>query len=705
MSERRGRRAYSIGAVLCSLAVVVPVVWGTAPLPRELPFADNVAWLASDSEGELVRVNVETGRVDARLPVDGLSGTIHVAQGYGSVSVQVSDRLVGLDLANLTWGEPISAEGDAYAADGRVYVLDRQGTVLSLAPKDLEERGRLELGETATRPVVAGERLVVPTADGTVHVVEDDTVVGRFRAGGEQEWLGLSRIGEQVAVLNATRGAVATFDPTARNPELRDWAELSEQLPEGGVQMAGELPEGPLWVASPESGELVRVDPDDGSTEVVEVTPSGNRMVGPAVTGDRAYVVDVDAAELVQVDASALAVTHRHPIEVTDPDAVELMAVSEWVVVNDRAGSQAAVVGRDGEPITIDKYDADGVAVAIDTDLVNDTGPPDRPAPEDGAGDQRPPAGDRDERPDPRSDRDVPTTTTGPPPTDPQREPPGAVGALSASSGDGRANLSWSAPSGRTDDYEVTVDPAVGGQSTFSTTATSYSFSSLTNGAPYTFTVAARNEGGAGPTESTRATPGRAPTASSVSAERTGDREFRVTFSYDAGGRAVDTCRVVVGSSTHNATCSGGTGTATGISVADFATSYTFRAEIATALGSNSATGTGTSANKPLTVAGVSDPDRFDGTCTWSWDGTPNARPYYNGAAHGCPNRAGEPQPAGYISSGTAVRATCRTSGDRVTDDYENASSTWVRIEGHGYMNTLWFTSWNSNPEAGLPPC
>lgn len=720
LRDSRGR-SYGIGAVLCTVAVVVPLVWGAAPVPRELPFAENVAWLANDSTGDVVRLNVETGRVDARLGLESMGGAMSVGQGYGNALVMAGDHLAAIDLANLTWGASVSAEGDLFVADDEVYMLSRDGTVESLDPETLETKGEIALGATVNRPVVAGARLVVPVSDGTVAVVEGADLVDRFDAGDEEDHLEVSLVGDDAVALNLTDSSFRTFDASLDNVKPSKAVEFD--APAERVLVPEAAPEGPLWLGVPADGELLAVDTGDGSSDSVEVTEPGSELLGPVAVRDRVYLVDLDDEALVEVDASELEVVDRQPIDVEDPESVEMLVVGDSLVVNDSSSASAVVVDEDGVVTAVDKYSEEGVATPVDdVDLVSDVQPPEsadpatppdetppqnQPPSPPGQSPPPPPGPGEDNPPAPTTTAPPATTTTTTPP-DPEVDPPGAVGGLSATADDGRASVTWTAPSGEVDDYSITVSPAINGQTTFTSTGTSYTFTSLENGTQYSFTVSARNEGGAGPDSTATATPGRAPSVSGVSASRTGDREFSVSFSYNAGGRNVDTCTVTVGGTAHDANCSGGSGSVSGISTSNYNTAYTFRADVGTSLGSANASGSARSANKPLTVAGASDPQRFDGSCTWNNDwgnGTPNTRPYFSSARTGCPGQDGNPEPSGYIPSGNNVRATCQTNGGSVKDDNETTSTKWVRIDGYGYMNTLWFTTWNSNPEANLPAC
>lgn len=80
---------------------------------------------------------------------------------------------------------------------------------------------------------------------------------------------------------------------------------------------------------------------------------------------------------------------------------------------------------------------------------------------------------------------------------------PGAPSAVSATTGDGQATVSWTAPvaTGGSAVTGYTVTPYIGTQAqpTTSATGTSAVVSGLTNGTAYTFTVTATNVAGAGP--------------------------------------------------------------------------------------------------------------------------------------------------------------------------------------------------------------
>ena len=80
--------------------------------------------------------------------------------------------------------------------------------------------------------------------------------------------------------------------------------------------------------------------------------------------------------------------------------------------------------------------------------------------------------------------------------TTPQRAP----GTVSATAGNGQATVSWTAVPGEITGYSVTASP--GGATCDATSSTTCTFTGLTNGTSYTFTIRAANGFGSGPASS-----------------------------------------------------------------------------------------------------------------------------------------------------------------------------------------------------------
>ena len=124
---------------------------------------------------------------------------------------------------------------------------------------------------------------------------------------------------------------------------------------------------------------------------------------------------------------------------------------------------------------------------------------------------------------------------------------PGPVGTLTASGGDGRVTLSWTAAAnnGSSIDYYEYRQGTSGsfsriGSGHTARNARSKTVTGLTNGTAYTFQVRAHNAVGSGPAVSAKATPAGKPSApKSLSAAR-GDRQATLTWgAADANGSAV----------------------------------------------------------------------------------------------------------------------------------------------------------------------
>jgi hypothetical protein len=185
-----------------------------------------------------------------------------------------------------------------------------------------------------------------------------------------------------------------------------------------------------------------------------------------------------------------------------------------------------------------------------------------------------------------------------------------------------------------------------------------------------------------------------------VTANMVGDRRAEVTFTVDTGGRPITGCTITSsGGQTANCNADAGSGQ---IDLPQYATSYTLTVTVTNELGNNSGTsGAVSTAKKALVVD--ANAERWDGaTCTWQ--GHENTRPYFASSTYSC---TGE---QGYIPDGTTVHARCWETGSTIGDDHQiedpanHQSNRWIRVD-QGFMNTLYFTNWNSNPESGLPTC
>jgi uncharacterized delta-60 repeat protein len=175
-------------------------------------------------------------------------------------------------------------------------------------------------------------------------------------------------------------------------------------------------------------------------------------------------------------------------------------------------------------------------------------------------------------------------------------DPPSVPQSVSATSGNGSVTMSWAPPvsdgGSAVTGYTVTATP--GGQTCTTTGALSCTVTGLSNGTPYTFTVAASNAGGAGPGASTTATPRTIPSAPRSVTVTPGDASMLVTWAAPVsdGGAPIHGHRVTA--TPGGQTCLTGALSCT-ITGLTNGTEYTFRVIAANAAGTGpGATATGT---------------------------------------------------------------------------------------------------------------
>ncbi|HEX6235603.1 MAG TPA: hypothetical protein VFZ68_00320 [Acidimicrobiales bacterium] len=542
MFDIGGRRTMVAGVAVSAASVVVPVVMGNSETSAKLDLLDGTAWLSSEAAGNVVRVNGETGLVDARLDLGELAEEVLVSQDDGVVLVRIGDQVRSIDLANLDWGAATGASAGTglVVGDGVAYMVSPGGHVGQLDPVTLETVGEVDLGAPpAGAGVVARERLVLPTGDGAVKVVDGDELASEVDAGSPGDAIHVTRVGDEVAILNQSERTVRSLD--AGSGVTGDPAPV--ELPSGELQVPTELPDGRLWLIATRSGELDGIHVGSGQATVrAAVAPARHALTAPAAAEGRVYLVDRTSAEVVAVDASSLEVVRREPLGVPDAARVELVVEGAKVFVNDRASAVAVVI--DGDEYTrVDKSGGEGAARPARPTDVPDPGPeaddPESVPPTTAA----PPANDPGPPP--------PPPAPPPPPPDPG-DPPGRMPGATKVESDGTVELTWqAAPGDGPIEYEVTASPSAGDPVV--TRELSHTFTGLENGITYTFTIVPRNEHGRGEAFEVSATPATQPTIDNAGAERTGDRRFRVTFDVDDGGRRIDSCTIEGGGTPRHA--------------------------------------------------------------------------------------------------------------------------------------------------------
>ncbi|HVT35636.1 MAG TPA: fibronectin type III domain-containing protein, partial [Nevskiaceae bacterium] len=167
-------------------------------------------------------------------------------------------------------------------------------------------------------------------------------------------------------------------------------------------------------------------------------------------------------------------------------------------------------------------------------------------------------------------------------PAHPQPPPPPAPKGLTATAGDGKANLSWSAAD-RAVTYSVLQGPAPGSESAAPVksgiTGTTTTISGLVNGTTYYFVVEAKNGGGISPLSNERAVTPQPPRPAAPKNLALANGDGQVTLNWTAADRAAS-YSVFVGSAAHaesdTPVQSGITGTSTVVSGLVNGTTYYF---------------------------------------------------------------------------------------------------------------------------------
>ena len=193
---------------------------------------------------------------------------------------------------------------------------------------------------------------------------------------------------------------------------------------------------------------------------------------------------------------------------------------------------------------------------------------------------------------------------------------PGAPTGATATAGNGLATVSFTAPAsdggGPITSYTVTSTP---GSFTATASSSPITVTGLTNGAAYTFTVAATNAAGSGPASGTSnsVTPVGPPGAPTGATATAGDRQATVSFTAPAsnGGSPITSYTATSSPGNFTATASSSPITVTGLTAG---ASYTFTVTAANAAGTGPASAPSSSVTPFLTSYPLSVTVIGDGT-------------------------------------------------------------------------------------------
>jgi streptogramin lyase len=153
---------------------------------------DGSLWVTQYDIAALLRIDLETGKVRARIDVGGSPGGVIAAGGALWVHDWEQGRLLKVDpstnrvAGTVTVG---STNGDVAFAAGAVWTIDARGTLLRVDPDSAEVTDRVSIGAAAPRGssggalAAAGDTLWVVSGDGPIAELDARTgrILGRAR--------------------------------------------------------------------------------------------------------------------------------------------------------------------------------------------------------------------------------------------------------------------------------------------------------------------------------------------------------------------------------------------------------------------------------------------------------------------------------------------------------------------------------------------
>jgi streptogramin lyase len=320
-SRGRGRGGPAVGriaavavAAAAAIAVAVQVAdrtpeleQGTTPQVSRLEgfhatglvAADGSLWVTQYDLGALLRIDLETGKVRARIDVGGSPGGVIAAAGAVWVHDWERGRLSKVDartnrvVKTLTVG---SANSDLAFAAGAVWAIDERGLLVRVDPDTAAVTERKSLGAAATLPTdgssgstlaAAGDTLWIVGGDG--HITEVDARTARI--------LGRAR-GPALPVEKSRRAGADDSGLWISSPARRELLHIDARtrkvarLPVRGDPGPLAIVNGRIWVGTVhDTGSLTRVTVLEPDGSVVGTTPVPHPAVNIAPSpGSGAWV-------------------------------------------------------------------------------------------------------------------------------------------------------------------------------------------------------------------------------------------------------------------------------------------------------------------------------------------------------------------------------------------------------------------------------
>ncbi|MFI9558080.1 fibronectin type III domain-containing protein [Nonomuraea endophytica] len=521
----RGDRATAvIAAVVAGCLVVVAAVFGVGVSSANPKLADVGAWLWTKVRGKIVHVNGLSGEADGYLD-DKAGRPLRIVQD-GQTVLLVDDRTgvvsrIEPSQLSVAQSRDFGAAGMQLVVTGKAaYAVNPKGTVQRIDPATLNSLGApLELqGPLGAARIDGGGKLWVPVpAKGEVVPVAAGVAEQAVKAGEPGEELAVTIAGGLPVIVNTRASTAVVIGSDGGAGEIL--------LPKGVAQSAkgGALTppttEGslvPILAPGPD-GLLVVIDTASNAVQTTKLESDEPAALGvPQVLGSKVYVPDSASGGLIVWDSAAGG--RPTTIQVAEqPGPIEMFVKDGLLWANDENGDKAVVVDPEGRKHPVDKDDSDVPGPT------NTPKPKQTPKPEPTASGRQPdptrtsdPEPTETEEPEPthkpskkptEEPEETPTPTRTPTPTPtrtptptPTPSPPTKPGSVSAKSGPGKIDITFSpSTGGKPDRYTVQVnggDGRVSPQSVDANGPFQFEFSGGDCSKEYTFTVVAHWKGG-----------------------------------------------------------------------------------------------------------------------------------------------------------------------------------------------------------------
>jgi len=243
--------------------------------------ADGSLWFTEYDLGRLLRIDLHTGKVRARIDVGGSPGAVVAAAGAVWVHDWQGGRLLKVDARTNRVVEKLavgSTNSDIVFAADAVWTIDERGVLLRVDPNTAAVTERKTLGSAAPLPTdsqagstlaAAGDILWVVVGDG--HITEVDARTGRI--------LGRAR-GPALPLEKSRRAAADDSGLWISSPARREILHIDVRtrrvttLPAPGDPGPIAIVDGRIWVGTlHDTGALARVTVLDGHGRVVGTPP------------------------------------------------------------------------------------------------------------------------------------------------------------------------------------------------------------------------------------------------------------------------------------------------------------------------------------------------------------------------------------------------------------------------------------------------